>query len=33
MQKNDIGKLGGISGVVALIVVVICQVFHAGGVP
>ena len=33
MQKNDIGKLGGVSGVVALIVVVICQVFHAGSVP
>jgi len=33
MQKNDIGKLGGVSGVVAIIVVVICQLFHAGNVP
>jgi len=33
MQKNDIGKLGGISGIVALIVTVICQLFHEGGIP
>ena len=33
MQKNDIGKLGGISGAVAVIVVIICQLFHNGGVP
>ena len=33
MQKNDIGKLGGISGAVAVIVVRICQLFHSGGVP
>jgi len=33
MQKNDIGKLGGISGAVALVVVIICQLFHNGGVP
>lgn len=33
MQKNDIGKVGGISGIVALIVVVICQLFHEGGIP
>ena len=30
MQKNDIGKLGGISGAVAVIVVIICQLFHSG---
>tara|TARA_R100001244_G_scaffold87768_1_gene67048 strand:+ start:475 stop:576 length:102 start_codon:yes stop_codon:yes gene_type:complete len=33
MQKNEIGKLSGISGAVAVIVVIICQIFHAGGVP
>ena len=33
MQKNDIGKVGGISGIVALIVTVICQLFHNGGIP
>jgi len=33
MQKNDIGKVGGISGIVALIVTVICQLFHDGGIP
>jgi len=33
MQKNDIGKVGGISGIVALIVTVICQLFHEGGIP
>jgi hypothetical protein len=33
MQKNDIGKLGGISGGVALVVVIICQLFHSSGVP
>ena len=33
MQKNDIGKVGGISGIVALFVTVICQLFHEGGIP
>jgi len=33
MQKNDIGKVGGITGIVALIVTVICQLFHEGGIP
>jgi len=33
MQKNDIGKVAGISGAVALIVSVVCQLFHSGGVP
>jgi len=33
MQKNDIGKLGGVSGAVALVVVIICQLFHSSGVP
>jgi len=33
MQKNDIGKVAGISGAVALIVSVICQLFHSGGSP
>ena len=33
MQKNDIGKLGGVSGAVALVVVIICQLFHSGGTP
>jgi len=33
MQKNDIGKTAGISGAVAVIVSIICQVFHNGGVP
>jgi len=33
MQKNDIGKAAGLCGAVSLIVVVICQIFHAGGIP
>jgi len=33
MQKNDIGKVGGVAGIVALIVTVICQLFHEGGIP
>tara|TARA_R100000501_G_C2510428_1_gene42265 strand:- start:144 stop:245 length:102 start_codon:yes stop_codon:yes gene_type:complete len=33
MQKNDIGKTAGISGAVAVIVTIICQVIHGGGVP
>jgi hypothetical protein len=33
MNKNDIGKVAGISGVVAVIISIICQVFHNGGVP
>jgi hypothetical protein len=33
MQKNDIGKTAGISGAVAVIVSIMCQVFHSGGVP
>jgi len=33
MQKNDIGKTARISGAVAVIVSIICQVFHSGGVP
>ncbi len=33
MQKNDIGKVGGISGIVALIVTIVCQLFHEGGIP
>jgi len=33
MKKNDIGKTAGISGAVAVIVSIICQVFHSGGVP
>jgi len=33
MQKNDIGKTAGISVAVAVIVSVMCQIFHSGGVP
>ena len=33
MKKNEIGKTAGISGVVALIVTIVCQMFHSGGVP
>jgi len=33
MNKNDIGKTAGISGAVAVIITVVCQMFHAGGVP
>jgi hypothetical protein len=31
MNKNDIGKTAGISGAVAVIVSIICQLFHSGG--
>jgi len=30
MNKNDIGKTAGISGAVAVIVSIICQIFHGG---
>ena len=33
MNKNDIGKTAGISGAVAVIITVVCQMFHTGGVP
>jgi len=33
MQKNNVAKVGGITGIVALIVTVICQLFHDGGIP
>ena len=33
MQKKSIGKTAGISGAVALIVTIICQLFHSGGIP
>jgi len=33
MKKNDIGKGAGVSGAVAVIVTVICQLFHNGGIP
>jgi len=33
MDKNDIGKTAGISGAVAVIITVVCQLFHSGGVP
>jgi len=33
MNKNDIGKTAGISGAVAVIITIVCQMFHAGGVP
>tara|TARA_R110002020_G_scaffold467051_1_gene690275 strand:+ start:173 stop:274 length:102 start_codon:yes stop_codon:yes gene_type:complete len=33
MKKNEIGKTAGISGAVALIVTIVCQMFHSGGVP
>jgi len=33
MNKNDIGKTAGISGAVAVIITIVCQIFHAGGVP
>ena len=33
MEKNTIGKFAGVSGAVAVIVTVICQIFHNGGIP
>jgi len=33
MNKNEIGKVAGISGGIAVIVSILCQVFHNGGVP
>ena len=33
MQKNDIGKVGGVAGIAALIVTIVCQLFHNGGIP
>jgi len=33
MNKNDIGKTVGISGAVAVIITIVCQMFHTGGVP
>jgi len=33
MNKNNIGKFAGIGGAVAVIITVVCQLFHAGGVP
>tara|TARA_R100001086_G_C11665458_1_gene211440 strand:- start:72 stop:173 length:102 start_codon:yes stop_codon:yes gene_type:complete len=33
MNKNNIGKSAGIGGAVAVIITIVCQLFHAGGVP
>jgi len=33
MKQNDIGKVGGVAGLVALIVTLVCQLFHNGGIP
>jgi len=33
MNKNEIGKVAGISGAIAVLVSILCQVFHTGGVP
>jgi len=33
MRKNDIGKTAGLCGAVSLVVVLICQLFHEGGIP
>jgi hypothetical protein len=33
MQKNDIGKTAGLCGAVSLIVVLICEMVHNGGIP
>jgi len=33
MNKNEIGKTAGISGAVALIITIICNMFHSGVSP
>jgi len=33
MDKNAFGKGAGIGGIIAVIVTVLCQVLHNGGVP
>jgi len=33
MKKNEMGKVAGISGAVAVIVTIVCQIFHNGGIP
>tara|TARA_R100000687_G_C6318716_1_gene103941 strand:- start:141 stop:242 length:102 start_codon:yes stop_codon:yes gene_type:complete len=33
MDKNNIGKMAGVGGAIAVIITVVCQLFHAGGVP
>ena len=33
MNKNDISKTAGISGAVALIITIICNMFHSGAIP
>tara|TARA_R100000687_G_scaffold79278_1_gene73404 strand:+ start:117 stop:218 length:102 start_codon:yes stop_codon:yes gene_type:complete len=33
MNKNDIGKVAGISGAVAVIISIVCSLTHNGGVP
>jgi len=33
MDKKLVGKYAGISGIVALVITVLCQVMHNGGIP
>ena len=33
MEKNSFGKGAGLGGVIALIVIVLCQVMHDGVIP
>ena len=33
MEKNSFGKGAGLGGVIALIVIVLCQVMHEGVIP
>tara|TARA_Y100001951_G_scaffold5262_1_gene3386 strand:+ start:239 stop:340 length:102 start_codon:yes stop_codon:yes gene_type:complete len=33
MDRKDFGKGAGIGGAVAVIITIVCQLFHAGGVP
>ena len=33
MDKKDFGKGAGIGGIIAIIITVLCQVVHNGGIP
>jgi hypothetical protein len=33
MDKKDFGKGAGIGGIIAVIITVLCQVTHNGGIP
>jgi len=33
MDKKQVGKYGGLTGAVALIITIICQITHNGSIP